>query len=114
MVSGLNDDGHLDLRDVAFGAGTTVGYTANADGTGGTLSVSDGAHSGEYRTGLASTTRAGSRQAAMASWARWSTIALITSCDQDEQDRETSNRGLNLVSWLESQSLLHTECTLVC
>ena len=44
LVSGFNHDDHLDLRDIAFGAGTTVGYTANADGSGGTLSISDGAH----------------------------------------------------------------------
>ena len=43
-VSGFNHDDRLDLRDLAYGAGTTVAYTANADGNGGTLSVSDGVH----------------------------------------------------------------------
>ena len=32
----------IDLRDIAFGAGTTLGYTANAAATGGTLTLSDG------------------------------------------------------------------------
>src|SRR2546421_3331966 len=44
VVSGLNGDDHLDLLDVAFGAGTTTSYVANQDGTGGTLSVTDGVH----------------------------------------------------------------------
>ena len=34
----------LDLPDIAFGAQTTLAYAANADGTGGTLTVSDGRH----------------------------------------------------------------------
>ena len=40
----FNGDDHLDLLDVAFGAGTTASYVANQAGTGGTLSVTDGAH----------------------------------------------------------------------
>jgi hypothetical protein len=44
VVSGFNGGDHLDLRDVAFGAGTTASYVANQAGTGGTLSVTDGAH----------------------------------------------------------------------
>ena len=43
-MSGLNGDDHLDLLDVAFGAGTTASYVANQAGTGGTLSVTDGVH----------------------------------------------------------------------
>jgi hypothetical protein len=43
-ISGFNQDDHLDLLDIAHGAGTTVSYTANADGIGGILSVSDGSH----------------------------------------------------------------------
>jgi hypothetical protein len=34
----------LDLPDIAFGANTTLGYSPNASGTGGTLSVSDATH----------------------------------------------------------------------
>ena len=34
----------IDLPDIAFGAHTTLAYTANAAGTGGTLTVSDGRH----------------------------------------------------------------------
>jgi hypothetical protein len=44
-VSGFAAGDTLDLADIAFGANTTLGYSANADGTGGTLSVSDGTHS---------------------------------------------------------------------
>jgi hypothetical protein len=45
VVSGFNGDDHLDLLGVAYGAGTTASYVANQDGTGGTLSVTDGLHS---------------------------------------------------------------------
>jgi hypothetical protein len=34
----------LDLPDIAFGAHTTLAYAANANGNGGTLTVSDGRH----------------------------------------------------------------------
>ncbi|MBR0717254.1 S-layer family protein [Bradyrhizobium liaoningense] len=44
IVSGFDGDDHLDLLDVAFGAGTTASYIANQAGTGGTLSVTDGVH----------------------------------------------------------------------
>ena len=44
IVSGFNQNDHIDLRDMAFGAGTTAGYVENQAGTGGTLSVTDGAH----------------------------------------------------------------------
>jgi hypothetical protein len=43
-VSGFNDDDHLALHDVTFGASTNVTYVANQDGTGGTVAVSDGVH----------------------------------------------------------------------
>ncbi len=43
-VSGLAEFDTLDLKDIAFGAHTTVGYTPNSGNTGGTLSVSDGTH----------------------------------------------------------------------
>jgi hypothetical protein len=44
VVSGFNGDDHLDLLNLAFGAGTTASYAANQAGTGGTLSVTDGVH----------------------------------------------------------------------
>jgi hypothetical protein len=44
MVSGMTASNHLDLLDINFGTGTTLNYTAKADGSGGTLSVTDGAH----------------------------------------------------------------------
>ena len=44
IVSGFNQNDHIDLRDISFGAGTTAGYVENQAGTGGTLSVTDGAH----------------------------------------------------------------------
>jgi len=34
----------LDLSDISFGASTTLGYSANGDNTGATLTVSDGTH----------------------------------------------------------------------
>ncbi|HYM03735.1 MAG TPA: hypothetical protein VET85_12365, partial [Stellaceae bacterium] len=43
-VAGLALGNHLDLADIAFGAGTTLGYAPNGADTGGTLTVSDGAH----------------------------------------------------------------------
>jgi len=43
-VSGFNGDDRLDLLDVNFASGATLKYTANADNTGGTLSVTDGVH----------------------------------------------------------------------
>jgi len=57
-VSGFNHGDSLDLGDVAFGSGTgtMLSYSANDAGTGGTLSVSDGANTshtaleGEYTT----------------------------------------------------------------
>jgi len=44
IVSGFNQNGHLDLLDMAFGVGTAASYVENQAGTGGTLSVTDGAH----------------------------------------------------------------------
>jgi hypothetical protein len=44
VVSGFNADDQLDLRDIAFGANTSVSYTENQDHTGGVLSVTDGSH----------------------------------------------------------------------
>jgi hypothetical protein len=41
-VAGLRGQDAIDLADIAFGAGSTLGYAANADGSGGTLSASDG------------------------------------------------------------------------
>jgi hypothetical protein len=44
-VSGFGAGDAIDLMDISFGANTTLGYSANADGTGGMLSISDGTHS---------------------------------------------------------------------
>ena len=44
VVSGFNSDDHIDLLDVAFAPGTSVNYAANQEGTGGTLTVTDGIH----------------------------------------------------------------------
>ena len=44
VVSGFAQNDHLDLSDIKFGAGVTHDYLPNAQGTGGTLTVSDGAH----------------------------------------------------------------------
>ncbi|WP_163161455.1 hypothetical protein, partial [Bradyrhizobium uaiense] len=43
-VSDFGGQDQLDLRDIGFGSATTVGFSANSSGTGGTLSVSDGTH----------------------------------------------------------------------
>ena len=43
-ISGFAAGDALDLTDIAFGANTTLGYSVNAAGTGGTLNVSDGRH----------------------------------------------------------------------
>jgi len=43
-IAGLNGDDTLDLLDIAFGASTSLSYVANQDGTGGTLTVTDRAH----------------------------------------------------------------------
>lgn len=43
-ISGWQDGNKIDLNEIVFGGSTTLGYAANADNTGGTLTVSDGAH----------------------------------------------------------------------
>jgi hypothetical protein len=43
-IAGLAPGNHLDLADIAFGAGTTFGYTPNGGNTGGTLTITDGTH----------------------------------------------------------------------
>ncbi|MCK1711246.1 VCBS domain-containing protein [Bradyrhizobium sp. 143] len=43
-VSGLAAGNDIDLKGIAFGADTTLSFTENQAGTGGTLTVSDGAH----------------------------------------------------------------------
>ncbi|WP_214475632.1 VCBS domain-containing protein, partial [Mesorhizobium sp. dw_380] len=43
-IGGITNDDRLDLGDILFGAGTTAVYEANQDGSGGTLTVSDGTH----------------------------------------------------------------------
>ena len=44
-VSGFGAQDVIDLPGVAFDAQTTLGYSPNSNGTGGTLSVTDGTHS---------------------------------------------------------------------
>ncbi|RUU02714.1 adhesin, partial [Mesorhizobium sp. USDA-HM6] len=44
LIGGITNDDKLDLNDISFGAGTTAVYQANQDGSGGTLTVSDGSH----------------------------------------------------------------------
>ncbi|AZO56244.1 hypothetical protein EJ077_24615 [Mesorhizobium sp. M8A.F.Ca.ET.057.01.1.1] len=43
-IGGITNDDRLDLGDILFGAGTTAVYQANQDGSGGTLTVSDGTY----------------------------------------------------------------------
>ena len=44
VVTGFAAGDGLDLADVAFGPSTTLGFSENAAGTGGTLTASDGVH----------------------------------------------------------------------
>ena len=44
-VAGFSLGDSLDLLDIGFGAHTTLGYSQNSAGTGGSLTISDGAHS---------------------------------------------------------------------
>ncbi|WP_236845246.1 VCBS domain-containing protein [Bradyrhizobium diazoefficiens] len=43
-VSGMTADDHIDLLDFNFASAPTLNYTPNADISGGTLSITDGAH----------------------------------------------------------------------
>ena len=43
-VAGFNANDLLDLADIGFGANTTLAYAGDGQGTGGTLTVSDGSH----------------------------------------------------------------------
>lgn len=43
-ISGWQGTDTIDLGDIAFGSKTTLGYAANANHTGGVLTVSDGSH----------------------------------------------------------------------
>jgi autotransporter passenger strand-loop-strand repeat protein len=43
-ISGWQGTDTIDLGDIAFGSQTTLGYAANANHTGGVLTVSDGSH----------------------------------------------------------------------
>jgi hypothetical protein len=44
QIGGAGGEVSLDLADIAFGSNTTLGYAANSNNTGGTLTVSDGTH----------------------------------------------------------------------
>ena len=43
-ISGFNNDDLLDLADITFAVGTSASYIENQDGSGGTLTVTDGVH----------------------------------------------------------------------
>ncbi|MGY4224881.1 VCBS repeat-containing protein [Bradyrhizobium sp. USDA 4503] len=43
-VRGFDGNDDIDIKGISFGAGTTLSFTGNQEGTGGTLTVSDGAH----------------------------------------------------------------------
>ena len=44
-ISGFGDTDVIDLRDIAFGSGTMLGYAADAGNTSGTLTLGDGINS---------------------------------------------------------------------
>ena len=64
-VAGFGGQDQLDLGDIAFGANSTIGYAANADNSGGTLTVSDGVNTaniallGQYMASSFATTSDG-------------------------------------------------------
>ncbi|WP_210333757.1 Ig-like domain-containing protein, partial [Mesorhizobium sangaii] len=43
-IAGITNDDKVDLGDIWYGTGTSAVYQANQDGSGGTLTVSDGTH----------------------------------------------------------------------
>ncbi|RWA57997.1 VCBS domain-containing protein, partial [Mesorhizobium sp.] len=43
-IGGMTSDDKIDLGDILFGAGTSATYQVDQDGTGGTLTVTDGTH----------------------------------------------------------------------
>ncbi|MER9764237.1 Ig-like domain-containing protein, partial [Mesorhizobium sp. M0138] len=43
-IAGITNDDKVNLEDILFGTGTSAAYQADLDGTGGTLTVSDGTH----------------------------------------------------------------------
>ncbi|BAV48106.1 Autotransporter-associated beta strand repeat protein [Mesorhizobium loti] len=43
-IGGMTNDDKIDLGDILFGAGTSAAYQADTNGSGGTLTVTDGAH----------------------------------------------------------------------
>jgi hypothetical protein len=43
-IAGFGLPAHLDLMDIAFGAGTTLAFTEASNNQSGTLTVSDGSH----------------------------------------------------------------------
>jgi hypothetical protein len=47
-ISGFATGDTLDLTDIGFGSNTTLGFSANSAGTGGTLTASDGTHSSSF------------------------------------------------------------------
>ena len=49
-VSGFGAQNAIDLPGIAFDAQTSLGYSPNSNGTGGTLSLTDGAHSAKVQS----------------------------------------------------------------
>ncbi|BCG93589.1 beta strand repeat-containing protein [Mesorhizobium sp. 131-2-1] len=43
-IGGMTSDDKIDLGDISFGAGTSAAYQVDQDGSGGTLTVTDGTH----------------------------------------------------------------------
>ncbi|MES0103932.1 Ig-like domain-containing protein, partial [Mesorhizobium sp. M0001] len=43
-IAGITNDDKVNLEDILFGTGTSAAYQADLDGTGGTLTVTDGTH----------------------------------------------------------------------
>ena len=62
-ISGFGGADQIDLSDIGFAAGTTLGYTPNSNNSGGTLTVSDGMHTANLHCWVSIRRRASSRQA---------------------------------------------------
>ena len=84
-ISGFTSGDSLDLADIVFGANTTLGFSENSAGTGGTLTVSDGTHTANLNL-LGQYTAAGFVGAADQNGG-----ALITYTDQTPNSSQSQN-----------------------
>jgi large repetitive protein len=89
-ISGFTTGDSLDLDDFVFGTNTTLGFSENSAGTGGTLTVSDGAHTANLNL-LGQYTAAGFADAAGQNGG-----ALITYTAQTQNTSQSQNLTMPL------------------